>query len=139
FLDEQLEAGGWGYVALIVERFLLREEPRVERLPDVAVVQSDRLPPTSVPGPLRLAPDLAIEVRSPTDSVTELHRKLVDEYFEAGTQEAWVVDPDLHTITVLRPGVPSRSYDRSDVLESAAVPGLRISLEALFGILDANP
>lgn len=46
------------------------------------------------------APDLAIEVVSPTSATHDRHRKLA-AYARAGEPEYWIVEPDSHTVEVL--------------------------------------
>jgi len=134
-LGGHVEESGSGrsYVAL---RVLLSEAPRRrERRPDLAVVSNERLPAASAPY-FEGGPCLVVEVLSPSDPSDATRRKLVEDYFPAGTREGWVVDPALQTITALRPGEPPRAYDRSDVLETDLAPGLRLSLDALFSVVD---
>jgi Uma2 family endonuclease len=58
-----------------------------ERLPDIAFVAADRIPPEGEPeGMWPFAPDLAVEILSPTD----LHEKVsgtIREYFAAGVRQ----------------------------------------------------
>src|SRR5437899_1434212 len=49
--------------------FELVELPRTVRAPDIAFVRADRLPPGGIgSGPMRVAPDLAVEVASPSET-----------------------------------------------------------------------
>lgn len=83
------------------------------------------------------APDLVVEILSPSnrryDEVTK--RNL---YERAGVGEYWLVDPDAETIKVFRRdgerfGRPQLLSARDqDVLASPLLPGLAISLAALF-------
>src|SRR5512144_2755240 len=51
--------------------------PRTVRAPDASFVRTDRFPAEGVrPGVLKLAPDLAIEVLSPSETASELEEKL---------------------------------------------------------------
>ncbi len=74
-----------------------------KRSPDISFFAKERLQgldelPT---GFLEGAPDLAVEVLSPDNTVEEIHDKLV-EYFENGTRLAWVVHPSEHYVLVYR-------------------------------------
>ncbi|NJL88715.1 MAG: Uma2 family endonuclease [Coleofasciculaceae cyanobacterium SM2_1_6] len=64
------------------------------RSPDIAFFAKERLQGiTELPsGFLEGAPDLAVEVLSPGNTVEEIHDKLV-EYFENGTRLAWIIHP----------------------------------------------
>jgi len=71
--------------------------PKLVRKPDVSFVRKGRLPNEQpADGYDKLAPDLAIEVISPGDTVQELDEK-IDEYLTAGVQLVWVVNPSLQT------------------------------------------
>jgi Uma2 family endonuclease len=39
-----------------------------------------------------LAPDLAVEILSPSNTMSEMQEKVID-YLDAGTRQVWVVDP----------------------------------------------
>lgn len=103
------------------------------RVPDASFIRADR-----VPGPpprrhaWRLAPDLAVEVLSPSDTRTVLRKKLAD-YFGAGTPLVWLVDPDDWGVEVLTPDAAARWIDESGTLDGGAVlPGFRIPVAELF-------
>lgn len=80
-----------------------RLEPGLVRLPDVAFVSRGRLPQGTVPRePIPdLAPDLAVEVISPSNTRREMDRKL-HEYFAAGVRLVWYVYPQTRTVCVYR-------------------------------------
>lgn len=73
------------------------------RIPDVAFTSWDRLPgrcrPTE-PVP-RLAPDLAVQVLSRSNTSGEMAVKRQD-YFSAGVQVVWEIDPRTRTVAVYR-------------------------------------
>lgn len=70
------------------------------RSPDVSFVRLERLPEGRSPkGFAHFAPDLAVEILSPSDNMNEINEKIA-EYFDNGTNCVWVVDPDSQTITV---------------------------------------
>ena len=113
--------------------FILARNPDVVRAPDAAFVRADRLP--SEPEQdffLALAPDLAVEVVSPSDRMTDVNDK-VAEYRVAGVRLVWVVEPRARRATVYRPDGsahvlgPADSLDGEDVL-----PGFRLPLAELF-------
>jgi Uma2 family endonuclease len=108
------------------------------RMPDVAFVSWSRLPDGRVPKvPIpKLAPDLAVEVLSPGNTDAEMARKR-REYFEAGVQAVWLVDPKARTVAVYT------ALDRCKVLGEAetlvgdpVLPGFALPLRDLFGELD---
>src|SRR5208283_3412479 len=85
------------------------------RVPDVAFVRTGRtLPPDTLP---EGAPDLAIEVISPSNAPGELYRRISD-YFAAGCKRVWLVDPKDRDVYVHGlAGVVRRSGD--ETLEDA--------------------
>ena len=67
--------------------------PDTVRAPDVAFVAAERLGTGEIPtGFLEMAPDLVVEVVSPSDSANAVQAK-VDDWLGAGTWLVWVVDP----------------------------------------------
>ena len=102
--------------------------------PDVAFVSQERTTQQPRRGFFRGAPDLAVEVRSPSQSARELDTKAAG-YLAAGTRLVWVVDPDSRTVTVYRPDqapveLASEGYlDGYDVL-----PGFRVAVAAIFDV-----
>jgi Uma2 family endonuclease len=101
--------------------------------PDVAFVRGSRLPPREEREKfLRLVPDLAVEVHSPTDSPKLLDEKLA-EYAVAGTPLVWVVYPRTRSVAVHRLGEatvrlgPDERLNGGDVL-----PGFSIRVGDLF-------
>jgi Uma2 family endonuclease len=109
--------------------FVLSDEPPTVRAPDIAFVREDRLgfdPKRFAP----LAPDLAIEVLSPSNTMSEIHDKVLD----AGTRLVWVVDPASRTVTVYRSRHEIRLLTEDEEIDGAdVVPGFRRKVSALFG------
>jgi Uma2 family endonuclease len=82
----------------------------------------------------RGAPDLAVEILSPSNTLIEMMRKL-DLYLEAGVKEFWVIDPERKQVLMYRLAEGKyilQNYGGKDTVKSEALPGLEISLEALF-------
>ncbi len=71
------------------------------RIPDVSYVSWDRIPGGEVPKkPVpNLAPDLAVEILSPTNTPGEMNR-MVGEFFEAGVRLVWLIDPEKRTARI---------------------------------------
>jgi Uma2 family endonuclease len=101
------------------------------RIPDVSFVRWEHLPAEYGPIP-PLAPDLAIEVLSESNTPKEMERKL-REYFDAGTQLVWYFDHRARTVTVYTAPDQFRVLDESQTLDGGDVlPGLVIPLRELF-------
>jgi Uma2 family endonuclease len=112
--------------------FVLSVEPPTVRAPDIAFVSEERLnfdPKRFAP----LAPDLAVEVLSPSNTVSEIHDKVLD-YLAAGTRLVWVADPVLRTVTAYRSRHDIRLLAAQDEIDGGDVlPGFRCKVSELFG------
>lgn len=117
--------------------FILRRRPDVVRCPDVAFVAAARLPGGVPDGALELAPDLAVEVLSPSNTAPEMLRKLND-YLGHGVRLVWIVDPEERTVAVHAPDASPSWLTSVDTLDGAAVlPGFTTPVAALFAGLAA--
>ncbi|HYE21288.1 MAG TPA: Uma2 family endonuclease [Tepidisphaeraceae bacterium] len=110
------------------------------RMPDVAFTAWARFPGGKVPEkPVpRLAPDLAVEVLSPSNTRREMERKR-GEYFQAGARLVWIVDLDARTVDVYTLGAPDAPLTRrsNETLDGGEVlPGFSLPLTELFAELD---
>ncbi len=132
-LDEYVEAHDLGIVCGAETGFILQRTPDVVRAPDVAFVAKDRIPATGVPETYwPFAPDLAVEVVSPSDRVDDLQAK-VGEYFTAGTRLVWVIHPRSRTVFVYRSPHDVRALGETDELSSADVlPGFSCRVSRCF-------
>ncbi len=80
-------------VVLVESGFILHRGPDTVRGPDLSFVAGGRLPAAGVPASfVPLAPDLAVEIRSPDDRAAPLAEKVANSV-DAGTQLVWDVDP----------------------------------------------
>ena len=106
------------------------------RCPDVAFVAKDRLVAADVlqtdPAHYAASPNLAVEVVSPTNGMTEVLQK-VQEYFDAKVQRVWVVLPQQRQVYAFSSPTQVRILTATDELEGEAVlPGLRLPVGAIF-------
>ncbi len=104
------------------------------RIPDVAFVSATRFPDGRVPAEAisSFAPDLAIEVLSPSNSEREMTLK-VREYFESGVLVVWLVDPRHRTVTVLEaPDAPVVYRDGDLVTVDHVLPEFSLAVSELF-------
>ena len=102
------------------------------RIPDLSIFLGERARQIDLDRvPVPFAPDIAVEVLSPSESAIDMHRKVLN-YFSAGSQEVWVLDHSnkqlfVHTsagIRVLREG---------EVLETPLLPGFSVAVTELLG------
>lgn len=112
------------------------------RIPDVAFFCWDKLPGRLLPSkPIPdLAPDLAVEVLSKTNTPEEMERKL-REYFLAGVRLVWMIDPRKRTAAVYTgPDGAAATLDESQALDGGDVlPGFTLPLAELFARLPPAP
>lgn len=144
FLSMALSAILWGFVkprnlGLVTGADgMVRLSSGMVRIPDVAFISWNRLPgrrvPTEpIPG---LAPDLVVEVLSESNTEAEMSRKR-REYFAAGVQLAWFVDPVARTVAVYTTVDESTLLHAEHTLQGGAVlPGFTLPLWELFDELD---
>jgi Uma2 family endonuclease len=106
-----------------------------KRSPDISFVSRDKLKGlTELPdGFLDGAPDLAIEVLSPNNTIAEIDQKIV-EYFENGSRLVWVINLKLHYVLVYRSALePDRLLKQSDSLDGEdVIAGFTMPLFELF-------
>jgi Uma2 family endonuclease len=105
-----------------------------ERLPDVSFVKRERVkqirPRRGTIPPL--VPDLAVEVLSESNTRKEMDRKL-REYFQAGTELVWVIDPESRSATVYTAVDQSQHVSTDGTLDGGnLLPNFSVSLPDLF-------
>ncbi|HLZ80017.1 MAG TPA: Uma2 family endonuclease [Ktedonobacteraceae bacterium] len=100
-------------------------------MPDIGFISNARQPERPHAAWNPLAPDLAVEVVSPTDSLKNLTDKVVN-YLAAGTL-TWVVYPDTQEIHVYEPGKPVKTLTINDTLDGGKLlPGFKVALKDIF-------
>jgi Uma2 family endonuclease len=108
------------------------------RMPDVAFTSWERMPnrrrpPEPIPS---LAPDLAVEVLSRSNTPEEMRLKRQD-YFKAGVRLVWEIDPEKRTVSVYVAPAGPVVLTAADMLDGGAVlPGFALPLRDLFAELD---
>lgn len=120
--------------------FILGETPLQLRLPDVGYVSYDRLPAGFDDGGfLRVAPDLAVEVLSPSDRSVPVLAKVMT-WLEAGTMLVWLVDPEAETVTVYGPDASPRVMTIDQTLNGGKVlPGFTLPVRDIFALPVRRP
>ena len=119
---------------------MLRLFSGLVRGPDVVYISWGRIPggryPTETNG--NFAPDLAVEVLSPSNSKAEMARKRC-ECFAAGVRLVWEVDPRARTLAVYTSDETPITLGASAIVEGGEVlPGFAMPLADLFAELDRN-
>ncbi|MDE3091510.1 MAG: Uma2 family endonuclease, partial [Chloroflexota bacterium] len=113
--------------------FVLSRNPDTVRAPDAAFVSTARAArQTRREGFFDGAPDLAVEVVSPTDTDEQVEEKVL-EYLRAGTKLVWVAHPRTQTITAYRSFDKVRVLTLNDTLDGDDVlPGFAVSISEIF-------
>lgn len=132
-LDEYVETHALGIVCGAETGFVLRRTPDTVRAPDVSFIAKDRIPASGVPKTYwPFAPDLAVEVVSPSDRFDEVHTK-VAEYFSAGARLVWVVNPSTRTVFAYRSPHDVQALSENDELKGEDVlPGFHCPVKRIF-------
>lgn len=134
-LHRHVKEKGLGRVYTAETGFLLARNPDTVRAPDAAFVSRVRLEEAGeVEGYWPGAPDLAVEVISPSDVHTEVVEKAL-VWLEAGCRMVLVVDPGQRTVTVYRARDDIRILkgEAGETLDGAhVVPGWRLPVAELF-------
>ena len=112
--------------------FILSDDPATVRGPDVAVVQAPSPKEWQPGGWIRGAPDVAVEVLSPSNSPSETHDKVI-QYLEAGAHRVWIVDPVARTVMIYRPDGSAVLLHGDDTIDGEDVlAGFSLALAEIF-------
>lgn len=132
-LHHFVTSGRLGEVYAAETGFRLASDPDTVRAPDVAFVRAERVeeagdPESYFPG----APDLAVEVISPTDRYSDVLAK-VGDYLNAGTRRVVLVDPQNRTVSVFAADGERADLTEGDVLDGGdVVPGWTLPVRDIF-------
>ena len=107
--------------------------PDSVRAPDVAYFSYERLPKGRMPRGLPdVSPEITVEVRSPSDSWTDVFAKVI-EFLGAKVRVVIVLDPDTLTASVYRPDTLQEILRAGDTLTIPDVlPGFAVAVDRLF-------
>jgi Uma2 family endonuclease len=99
-------------------------------IPDVSVVKR-----ASLPGESRIyqgAPEIAIQVVSPTDTAKHIERK-IDAYLQAGAKSVWIVFPESRSITI-HTAETVRKLKVDQPITDPSLPGFSSPVSAFFDL-----
>ncbi|MEM6980238.1 MAG: Uma2 family endonuclease [Planctomycetota bacterium] len=114
--------------------------PDLIRGPDVAYISFGRLPGGQVPSEAypKIVPELVVEVISQGNTRAEMARKR-REYFHAGVELVWMVDPVRRTIAVYTSSIDATVLYEEDTLDGGTVlSGWSIKVRQIFAVLDRD-
>jgi len=108
--------------------FVLARDPDTIRGPDLSFVSRERLLAFDDTRYFRGAPDLAIEILSPSNRPGAIHAKVAD-FLAASARLVWVVDPERKNVTTYRTLLAPRRLEAHDTLDGEDVlPGFAIQV-----------
>jgi len=109
-----------------------RREPDRVRGVDIAFVSRERLADKPLRGFLKVAPELVVEIISPTDRWQNMRDKL-EEYFAIGVDRVWIVEPETHAVLVYRSVTEMNRLGEGDVISGEGVlEGFSLPVSELF-------
>jgi Uma2 family endonuclease len=113
-----------------------------DRKPDVAFVSFQRWAanrPLPRVNAWPVAPELAVEIISPTDKAFDVIEK-VQEYFKGGVRQVWHVYSHIEQVFVFDSPTTVRVLTRADELTAEPlVPGFRMPMGELFPLVESEP
>lgn len=119
---------------------LVRKSPLKTRQPDLLFLSAER---SGAKGRaelrkmpvIEIAPDLVVEVLSPSDTRRVLQNKLQD-YIKIGVRECWLISPEAETVEVLRLTSEGATrihlFGAGDTLRSEVLPGFKVKVNEIF-------
>ena len=112
---------------------VLRRGPDTVRGPDVTFFLAGKDEWESLSNRFSsVAPDIAVEVFSPSNTHAEMRRK-VAEYLAAGSQRVWVAYPASRSVSVHRADGTTITYSGDDVItDEELLPGFSLPLSDIF-------
>lgn len=132
-LDEFARSGHLGKVLVGEVGIFTQRSPDRVRAADVLFVSNETYERQTDPlGFLEVAPELVVEILSPSDRALETTQKL-REYFAIGVRIVWVADPVARTVYVYRSLTDVHEFRDNDRLHGDDVlPGFEVSVASLF-------
>lgn len=132
-IDRFVEDGGLGEVLPPETGFWISSpgDPDTVLAPDIAFIRGSREQDAASEGFPRLAPDLVVEVASPSQGRREMAAK-AQRWLDAGVRLVWVVSPEARLVEVWRHGqlervlTPAEDLSGDDVLPGFVFPVRRL-------------
>ncbi len=110
----------------------IRRNPDTVRAVDILFISKERDLRPRAKGYFEVAPELVVEVLSPDDRMSRMREKLRD-YFSAGVEVVWVVDPASRRVLVHRSLTNVTSLDQRQTLtDDELLPGFSVRVSELF-------
>ncbi len=131
-----VRANKLGIVLAAETGFYIFQTPDTVRAPDASFVGNEKLAKYGITEKFFPdAPDLAVEVVSPSDRKKEIEEKIKD-YLSAGVHLVWIIYPQNRIIAVYRQNnIVSILRENDEIDGENVLPDFRLSLSELFGDL----
>jgi Uma2 family endonuclease len=100
--------------------------------PDVSWIEKSRLEGVNIVGLIPVVPDLVVELRSATDSLSQTQTKM-REYQRLGVRLGLLVNPQGKKVEVYRPGRELEILESPESIDcSEVMPGFILSMERIW-------
>jgi Uma2 family endonuclease len=114
--------------------YILSRDRLTIRQPDVSILSRERIRATDPDNYFEGAPELAVEVVSPSESAEDLDIK-TRQYLQNGGQQVWIIYPKTQTVHVFSGSTVAIILERDQILDGGdLLPGLQLSVASLFAI-----
>jgi Uma2 family endonuclease len=132
-LAQHVRAHNLGTVYAAETGFKLASDPDVVRAPDVAFIRRERVEEVgNIEGYRPGAPDLAVEMVSPSYSYTDVQEKVFD-WLEAGTRMVLLIIPRKQAVIVYRSLTDIITLTENDTIDGGdVVPGWTMAVGEVF-------
>jgi Uma2 family endonuclease len=131
-LQQYVDANPIGVVLSGEAGIIIRRSPDTLRGADLAFVSNERIAQASPAGYLDVAPELIVEIISPSDRWTAVAGKL-DDYFSIGVELVWLVDPQRRCVSCHHSPADLEVLGPEDILTAEPMlPGFTLPVADLF-------
>lgn len=118
--------------ALVEAEVAFRALPQYElRVADVAYLTVERCAAVDPDDYIQRAPDLVIEVLSPSNTASEIYDK-EQLCLNNGAKEFWIVDPDRRQVKVSTPDGRTITWQSGQQIPSLLFSGAGVAVDAIF-------
>lgn len=118
--------------SVVDTEFAFRALPEYElRVADVAWVAAERMKDIDLESHFRGAPDLVIEVLSPSNTVAEIYDK-EKLCLENGAREFWVVDTNRRQVKISTPDGHTVTWQSGQEISLPLFGGAKVAVDAIF-------
>ena len=113
-------------------RIYTGRDPDTVRGADVLFISHERLKDASPEGFLDVAPELVVEIMSPSNA-WEAVRQKIEEYFAIGVEQVWIVEPANRAVQVYQARDAVRTLTEDDALDGEGpLEGFALDIHTLF-------